>query len=202
MGAATARPPCRATSAATYPMRRTLRSRSSAENPRPADSSRRTTSPSSRVTSRPSLDEPVAQRAGDRRLAGPGESGEQHDSAVPGLHAFQLEHNGRRVRRPEAHVHDRQPVRLGDDRQQLVGPRRDRNRHDDRPRREVGQDREARADQGVRAEDAPSSMPDKRRERDRRRGRERQCPQPSEARRRRPERRAPQASHRVDASAG
>ena len=48
-------PPCRdagPTSAATQPIRRTLRSRSALLKPSPAESSRRTTSPSSRVTVR------------------------------------------------------------------------------------------------------------------------------------------------------
>ena len=45
-------PPCRATSAATYPIRAILRSRSARENDSPADSSCRTRSPSSSETRR------------------------------------------------------------------------------------------------------------------------------------------------------
>ena len=52
IGAQIAMPPCRAISAATYPIRAMFRSRSAREKVRPADSSRRTRSPSSSETCR------------------------------------------------------------------------------------------------------------------------------------------------------
>jgi hypothetical protein len=54
-------PPCRATSAATYPMRSTFVSRDSRSNPSPFDRWCRTSSPSSRVVPRPSSSSSAAR---------------------------------------------------------------------------------------------------------------------------------------------
>ena len=65
MGAQIAMPPCRATSAATYPILAMFRSLSSRENVSPAESSRRTRSPSSSDTVR----SPRSSSASRRSLA-------------------------------------------------------------------------------------------------------------------------------------